>query len=101
MNCWAMRTSRDKEEHRKYLRNELLENNLLSQGWGFDETQNLESIDKRWNDGLELNSLEKQTRMHKRMGNGEGHMQIRDLVIVPNMPDDGLFMICSQYRWTI
>ncbi len=106
MNCWAMRTSRDTEEHRKYLRNELFENNLLRQGWGVDETQNLDSIDKRWNDGLELNSLEKQTRMHWRMGNGEGegYMQIRDLVIVPNMPDDGLFTICKvvgDYRFEI
>ena len=33
---------------------------------------------------------------HWPMGNGQGenYMQIGDLVVVPNVPDDGLFTIC-------
>lgn len=95
MNCWAMRTSRDSEEQRRFLLNELHEGRLR-QGWGWDESQDLRRLkDLRANGGTPSDAQIKAGR-HWRMGSGPGddYMQVDDLVTVLNVPSDGLFTIC-------
>ena len=94
VNCWAMRTSRDSEEHRKFL-NDALRNGLLRQGWGWDKSQDLRDLEALWANDGELSDIQKQAGRHRRMGNGQGdaYMQAGDLVAIPNMPNDGLFTI--------
>ena len=95
MNCWATRTSRDLEEHRRFLYEELCEGRLR-QGWGWDESQDLRRLEDLWAKGAELSKKQDDTAKHWRMGNGKGeeYMQIDDLVVVLNVPEDGLFTIC-------
>ena len=95
MNCWAMRTSRDSEEHRTFVDSEL-SRGRLRQGWGWDEAQDLRCLEARWANGEELLDCQEQAARHWRMGNGPGdaYMQVGDLVAVLNMPRNGLFTIC-------
>lgn len=95
MNCWAMRTSRENEQHRSFLKTEV-ENGKLRQGWGHDESQNLDLIHKLWEQGKKLSPDQEKAGKHWRMWNGVGkdYMQVDDLVAIPNMPEDGLFTIC-------
>ncbi len=96
MNCWAMRTSRNNDEHRAFLKTEL-ENGRLRQGWGKHESQNLELIHQLWEKGEKLSIDQELAGKHWRMwnGSGEDYMQLGDLVVIPNMPQDGLFTICK------
>ena len=96
MNCWAMRTSRDSEEHRRFLYAEL-HRGRLRQGWGWDQTQDLRNLEDLRENGDELSVIQKQAGRHWRMGNGPGddYMQVGDLVTVLNVPSDGLFTICQ------
>ena len=95
LNCWAMRTSRDSEKHRRFLLDQLREG-LLRQGWGWEESQDLRRLEDLWARDDKLSEIQKQVSRHWRMGNGRGddYMQVGDLVAVLNMPDDGLFTIC-------
>jgi hypothetical protein len=45
---WAMRTSRNTEDNRSFIREELFSRSLLRQGWGYAESQNLRAIAKLW-----------------------------------------------------
>ena len=96
MSCWAMRTSRDTPEIREFLWNEL-QQGRLRQGWGYCPDQNLDIVNPLWAAGGELTPVQRETRQHCRMGPGDGddYMQPRDLVVVPNMPEDGQFTICE------
>ena len=96
VNCWAVRTSRDSEEHRKFLYAEL-HKGRLRQGWGWDNSQDLHILEELWANGDELSEVQKQAGRHWRMCNGPGdeNMQVGDRVAVPNMPRDGLFTICQ------
>ena len=71
LNCWAMRTSRDSEEHRRFLLDELHEGRLHL-GWGWDESQDLRRLKELWANGDELSEIQKQAGRHWRMGNGPG-----------------------------
>ena len=94
MNCWAMRTSRDSEEHRRFLYAELLDGRLR-QGWGWNESQDLRRLEDLWANREELSDIQKDAAKHWRMGNGgKNYMQVDDLVAVLNVPGDGLFTIC-------
>ena len=95
-NCWAMRTSREQEEHRRFLHGELMEGRLR-QGWGYHESQDLHYIEALRANGDPLTEIQQRAARHWRMGNGQGddYMQVDDLVAVPNMPEDGLFTICQ------
>ena len=110
MNCWAMRTSRDSEKHRRFLLDQLREG-LLRQGWGWCRSQDLHRLQDLWHKREELTEDQREAERHWRMGNWrkgvgqekeEDYMKIDDLVVVPNMPDDGLFTICrivGPYRF--
>lgn len=105
MNCWAMRTSRDTDEHRQFLLKELREGRLR-QGWGHYESQDLNILHNLWEKGDELSYEQNEAGRHWRMWNGVGedYMQVGDLVAIPNMPEDGLFTICrvvGDYHFNI
>ena len=105
MNCWAMRTSRNDEVSRRFIRDELGAGRLR-QGWGSHESQDLRVIETKWTNGEELTDDQWEASRHWRMGNGAGddYMQVNDLVVVPNMPVDGLFTICrvtGEYDFSI
>ena len=102
VNCWAMRTSRESEEHREFV-NEELDNGRLRQGWGWNPSQDLHRLQDLWHKREELTKDQQKAARHWRMGNWrkgvgqeieEDYMKIDDLVVAPNMPDDGLFTIC-------
>ena len=91
---WAMRTSRDTPEHREFLRQELFEGRLR-QGWGGHPEQDLRNIEEAWRDGIPLNNNQALASRHYRMGDGpvDDYMNHGDVVLVPNMPHDGLFTL--------
>ena len=91
---WAMRTSRDTPEHREFLRQELSEGRLR-QGWGGYPEQDLRRINKAWEEGNELTEYQNDASRHWRMGDGpaSNYMNDGDVVLVPNMPHDGLFTL--------
>ena len=91
---WAMRTSRDSREHREFLKKELFEGRLR-QGWGFSPQQDLRCIEEAWREGTPLTKEQADASRHWRMGDGPAgdYMNDRDVVLVPNMPDDGFFTL--------
>lgn len=91
---WAMRTSRDTLEHREFLRRELSEGRLR-QGWGGYPEQDLHCINEAWEEGNQLTEHQKNASRHWRMGDGPAgdYMNDGDVVLVPNMPHDGLFTL--------
>ena len=91
---WAMRTSRNTLEHREFLRKELFEGRLR-QGWGGYPEQDLRCIHEAWEEGNQLTGYQNDASRHWRMGNGpaDTYMNVGDVVLVPNMPDDGLFTL--------
>ena len=105
VNCWAMRTSRNSEKHRTFVYDEL-RSGRLRQGWGWHESQDLRCLEDLWAKRHKLSDIQDETAKHWRMGNGQGedYMQIGDLVVIPNVPDDGLFTICrikGDYEYEI
>ena len=91
---WAMRTSRDTPEHREFLRQELSEGRLR-QGWGGYPEQDLRYIEEAWGEGRSLTKEQADASRHWRMGDGPAgnYMNDGDVVLVPNMPHDGLFTL--------
>ena|SRR5260221_14253938 len=63
---WAMRTSRNTEDHRSFIRDELFTRGLLRQGWGYIESQNLRTITKLWLESAwETTSEEQRNAWHQ------------------------------------
>jgi len=61
-----MRTSRNTEDHRSFIRNELFSRGLLRQGWGYSENQNLRTIAKLWLESAwETTSEEQRNAWHQ------------------------------------
>jgi hypothetical protein len=110
---WAMRTSRNSEDHRSFIREELFSRNLLRQGWGYAENQNLRAIAKLWLESAwERTSEDQREAWHNwRMLLGEAPEPVRhdsmnqdDVVLVPNMPADARFTLCliaGSYRFDL
>ena len=71
MGCWAMRTCRDDEKVRRFIRDEL-DVGRLRQGWGWDESQNIGRMVSCWEDGEQLSDDQREASRHWRMGNGVG-----------------------------
>jgi hypothetical protein len=100
-NYWAMRTSRNNENDRRFIVNELNQGRLR-QGWGYDVSQDLKLVAHQIkNVGWEsLSEDEKGAWGHWRFLGDEseapsGGMKINDLVLVPNVPSDGCFTLCE------
>ena len=92
---WAMRASRDTPQSRKFVTDEL-SRGRLRQGWGYDPTQDLRCIHDAWRDNKQLTPKQKDASRHWRMADGHrnDYMNFGDVVLVPNMPLDGLFTLC-------
>lgn len=107
---WAMRTSRNTEDHRSFIREELFSRSLLRQGWGYREDQDLRVVAQSW---LKSESSDEQKKAwhHWRMLLDEAPEQIRsdsmnvgDVILVPNMPADARFVLCritGSYRFDL
>ena len=100
--AWAMRTSRDSEEHRRFIRAELSAG-FLRQGWGWDCAQDLRRLRVRVDDILvgwgRLSDAEKYAWGNWRMlgelsSYPDDAMKIGDVVLVPNVPENGTFSLC-------
>lgn len=110
--AWAMRTSRDTQDHRKFIRNEL-EKGCLRSGWGYEPEQDLRQIQMIINDenkGWAALGWDQRAAWRHRKMLGEGlhqnnaGMWIGDIVLVPNMPEEGYFTLCritGPYEYSI
>jgi hypothetical protein len=97
-----MRTSRDTEDHRTFIRAELSQGRLR-QGWGYSLDQDLRSVRSRvenpsvgW---AGISEDEQWAWGHwKMLGEASAApnnaMLVRDIVLVPNVPQNGLFTLC-------
>lgn len=100
--AWAMRTSRDNDIHRRYVRKQLAAG-VLRQGWGYEADQDLrlvrsilEDRDQGWG---ALSERQRWAWGHcKMLGKDAAEpaaaMCEGDVVLVPNMPEDGFFTLC-------
>lgn len=95
MMYWAMRTSRDTQQYRRFVTDELA-NGRLRQGWGYDPTQDLRCIQDARHRNEQLTPMQTEANRHWRMADGppNDYMNVDDIVLVPNMPLDGLFTLC-------
>lgn len=95
MMYWAMRTSRDTLQSRKFVTDELSKG-CLRQGWGYHPSQDLRHIHDAWRDKVPLTPIQNDASRHWRMADGhpDDYMNVGDVVLVPNMPLDGLFTLC-------
>ena len=101
--AWAMRTSRNTDAHRRYVR-EQLDAGFLRQGWGHEPDQDLlrvrTIIDDPSRGWPALSEDQRLAWGHWRMlGEASAHpddaMCDGDIVLVPNMPEEGLFTLCE------
>jgi hypothetical protein len=93
---WAIRTNRD---YREVLLDELHQGRLR-QGWGYHQDQDLRLIQTeiakggRWWD--RLSATQKEVLPHLRMlGDVEDSVQRGDWIVVPNLPEDGTFLVAE------
>lgn len=100
--AWAMRTSRDSEAHRRYILGEL-GSSRLRQGWGYQADQDLRIIKAVIDDPNQgwaaLSQDQRWTSGHWRMlgelaARPEDAMLTGDVVLVPNVPQNGSFTLC-------
>jgi hypothetical protein len=99
--AWAMRTSRNSEDHRAFVRNELSKGRLR-QGWGYVPKQDLRLVRTRIEEvgWTNLTEEEQEAWGHWKMlgtasANPDETMLIGDIVLVPNVPEDGVFTLCK------
>ncbi|MTI15911.1 hypothetical protein E1162_01510 [Rhodobacteraceae bacterium RKSG542] len=95
---WASRTSRG---HNDYFWSELQEGRLR-QGWGYDQSQDLRQVAKL--DVKDQSAVQRETFRHRHMLGKEGGWQNGDIVLVPNMPEQGMFAlvkVTGPYRFQI
>ena len=103
MNIWAMRTSRNSEEHINFVKNELENKGILRQGWGYCDEQDLRKIyDKQkdpnfdWKEysSDELDAWRSAKMLGKYIPATWNPILVGDIILVPNMPKDGFFTLC-------
>ena len=99
---WLMRTSKDQKE---LLLSELIKGQFR-QGWGYDESQDLQKIRAKLDSGkkyTELTEPEKQAWDHNRMLQTENDaIQVGDIMLIPQMPQNGKFSLAEvigSYRY--
>lgn len=93
---WAIRTDRD---NKAKLLGELQEGRLR-QGWGHDPCQDLRQIQAEIGKGgawwERLSETQKEVLPHLRMlSSAEDSVKLEDWIVVPNLPDDGYFLIAE------
>ena len=103
MNIWAMRTSRNSEEHINFVKNELENKGILRQGWGYCDEQDLRKIyDKQkapnfdWKEYStdELAAWRNAKMLGKYLPASWNPILVGDIILVANMPNDGFFTLC-------
>lgn len=103
MNIWAMRTSRNSEEHINFVKNELENKGILRQGWGYCDEQDLRKIyDKQkapnfdWKEYStdELAAWRNAKMLGKYLPASWNPILVGDIILVTNMPNDGFFTLC-------
>ena len=90
-NYWAMRF----DVRNRELLLEELKKGKLRQGWGYSPELDLRRIKERRKRGESLSPEQEDVwRRQRRMLTGEeGGIRKGDIIIIPNMPEDGMFMI--------
>ncbi|ADE17023.1 restriction endonuclease (plasmid) [Nitrosococcus halophilus Nc 4] len=93
---WAIRTDR----YNKPLLLSELRDGRLRQGWGYDPSQDLELIQGEIHKGEKwwerLSETQKEVLPHLRMlSSSEDSVQPGDLILVPNLPEDGYFLLAE------
>ncbi len=96
---WVMRTS---PWERPFIWSEA-SRGRLRQGWGWDDSQNLDVIAEAVHQGRELNEEQRLARRAMKMRTAEpGGMRIGDLILAPNLPEFGflsVFRLAGSYTW--
>jgi hypothetical protein len=96
---WVMRTS---PWERPFIWAEAAKGRLR-QGWGWDESQNLDVVAEALRLGHDLNDEQKLARRARRMRTAEPDgMRVGDLVVAPNLPEYGflsVFRLVGSYHW--
>ena len=96
---WVMRTS---PWQRSFIWAEA-QRGCLRQGWGWDESQNLDVIAEAVRRGVELNEEQLLARRARRMRSAErGGVRLGDVVVAPNLPEWGylsVFRVAGSYTW--
>lgn len=95
---WASRTERGSHE---YFWKEL-QAGRLRQGWGYADEQDLRKVAKVPRN--ERSAEEHETYRHRHMLGEEGGWQEGDIVLVPNLPEQGMFALArvtGPYRYEI
>ena len=65
----------------------------LRQGWGYHQSQDLRLVQmKAWND---RSPEEAETHRHRRMLGGDDGWRVGDIVLVPNLPERGMFSLAE------
>ncbi len=94
---WAMRTDRRSSDIRDFLNEELFSKGRLRQGWGWDPDQDLRKMREVWRETGKLNDAQNAANGNRFMLDGDppnDHMNVGDIVLVPNMPHNGTFTLC-------
>ena len=103
MNIWAMRTSRNSEEHINFVKNELENKGILRQGWGYCDEQDLRKIYAKqkapnfdWKEysSHELAAWRNAKMLGKYLPASWNPILVGDIILVTNMPNDGFFTLC-------
>ena len=95
---WASRIHTD---YRDYFWSELQEGRLR-QGWGYDPEQDLRTVDTLQSD--QHSTAQKEAYPQWRMLGGENGWQVGDIVLVPHVPESGMFAlveVTGPYRFEI
>lgn len=96
---WVMRTSRDDAD---VIWAEATKGRLR-QGWGWDDSQNLDVIAEAVRRGRDLNDEQRVARRARRMRTSEPDgMRLNDLILAPNLPTWpwlSVFRVAGSYRW--
>ena len=104
---WAMRTDRRRPDIRDFLTKELFSEGRLRQGWGWDPDQDLRKMREVWRETGKLNDAQNAANGNRFMLDGDPpnhHMNVGDIVLVPNMPHNGTFTLCritGPYEYSI
>ena len=95
---WAMRTD---SENRALLLDELRQGRLR-QGWGHHDDQDLRMLAKKRKTGEDFSARERIAWRNRAMLGARGGIQIGDVVLLPNLPSRGEFIlveVAGPYRF--
>ena len=105
---WAMRTGAKKSSDiHNFLNEELFSKGRLRQGWGWNPDQDLRKMREVWRETGKLNDAQNAANGNRFMLDGDppnDHMNVDDIVLVLNMPYNGLFTLCritGPYEYSI